>query len=88
MIAARSGRPVRGSESEAESHSMRDMRPVAIKITREINSDSTPGRVSSSKPTMLQDFEEALDDGEGEGDSEGERTQKGFSKLSQDGAPV
>ena len=49
MIAARSGSAHRGIESGTETHSLRDMRPVTIQITREINTDSKPGDLEDGR---------------------------------------
>ena len=64
MIAARSGQTNRGIESEHESHSLRDMRPVAINITREINTDSAGNREMNAKSRPFEDLGPSLDGAE------------------------
>lgn len=69
MIAARSGRDRYGTESETDSRrTLRDnipMRPVAIKITTEVNSDSRTDQVSKSKTSTLETVGQS-DDVEGQ----------------------
>ncbi len=70
MIAARSGKPLQGTDLESETHSRRTfqagndnlpLRPMTIKITTEISSDDAVDNHSGSKATTFQEVEDASD---------------------------
>ena len=59
MIAVRSGPSSRTMESEAQAHTLRELHPVAIKITTEVNTDCHPDTFTTGKDSSIQEMEDA-----------------------------